>query len=237
MATIPYQLTPRGNIQDADPTTGRVSIAASLDFRATFSDNYSFDFGLLSQSGVFDHPRTIWVDNSQNPNQLFVSVSQTSQNFPVPPYSVVQVPLYAQDGSLVTITSAGIATGLVGVVFYNTRESNFAYSGFAPLSPGFQVEALYPNLTLLTNRNTALGAGVAADVFPAVSQARMCFLWNVGGDLAWMNFGITATGAFPADYPLQPNAFGVTPPLAFRTNKRISVICPNACNIVAFEGS
>lgn len=238
MPAIPVLLTPRGNVQDLDPKTGRVTIAAQCDFTTSFANAFSFDFGFLRQSGVFDHPRTLWVDNSKNPNQLVVSVSQTSQNFPVPPYSVVQVPVYAQDGSVIEVSSLGLATGVVGLIFYNTRESNYAYSGFSPLVPGFQVESLPPNVTTFTNRNVSLLAGVAADVFPAVAATRMLFIANIGADLAFFNVGQTAVGTFPQDYLLQPNAAGVAPPImAFRTNKRLSVFCVNACDIMAFEGT
>lgn len=237
MSAIPLLLPPRGNVQNADPTSGRVTIPITLDFTTSFADSFVADFGQLTAGGVFDYPRTVWVDNSRNPNQLLVTVSQVGQNFPIPPYSVAQVPLYAQPGSTVTFSSLGIATGLVYAVFYNTRELAFSYSGFAPIIPGFQVESLYPSLTNLTIRSAALVGGVAQDIFPAVAATRMVFFQNIGGDEAFFRIGATAVGTFPQDIPIQPQGEVLPIALPFRTNQRISFFCPVACNILAFEGT
>lgn len=233
--TVAVQLSPARGAQG-----DRIVVGADVDFSTPFGSlavatQYDCYFVQQQQTGVFDIPRTLWVDNSVNPNQLFVIVSQTGQNFPIPPYTVAQVPIYAQASSVVSLISLGGATDLITVQFYNTREPPFAYSGFAPVTPGFLVATIPPSAKTLTSKNAALVGGVAQNVFGAVGSSLQRRFRNIGNDLAFYNmYGLAASGNFAnGDLEIQPDPNWTTIP--YQTLGAISFYCVNACNIEAQE--
>lgn len=70
----------------------------------------SFKFGI---------PQTLFVDNSANNFQMTVSVQGTLHSFPVPALSSGYYNIDCIDGDTVTLTSVGISSDVVEVVFYN----------------------------------------------------------------------------------------------------------------------
>lgn len=216
LQTMPGIITPtnsnvRGYKGRISPEQGRVTVYQDLDFSAVAASidvatAYIFDFGNYRANGLMDVPRSVFIDNSVNPNQLFVDVSQTSQNFPVAPFTVGMFPIFAQDMSTVTIYSLGGASDLVTVEFYNTEEAPWSNSAFSPLVPGFNVQTQPPAAKTVTNENTQVNAAAAVNVIPAGAVAsRMIMFRNVGNDVVYWNDIAVANGTFAnGDSELQP---------------------------------
>jgi hypothetical protein len=142
------ELQPRG-ILGLDPSKqdaeGYVEVAYSADFSAPVA--YLFDFSLLQQSNTFSIPETIFIDNSENPNSIRITISQTNQSFPIPAYTAGYFPINAQANSTILMeTTGGVATGnLSSVQFFNYAISPNTWTGFGPLVPGFKTLIIGPD--------------------------------------------------------------------------------------------
>lgn len=115
---------------------GRVSTPSGdvgqsyIAYRDTFTtDEYLFRFPSgASTSLTFGIPSMVFIDNANNDHEMQVVVSVTNQTFPIPANATGLWPIDASDGSTVSVTSAGNASGKVEVIFYNyNRASPFVY--------------------------------------------------------------------------------------------------------------
>jgi hypothetical protein len=204
------------------------------DLATAAANGYVFNFGPFVGNGQFRYPKTMFVDNSTNPNQIFTVIDQTPLAFPIAPFTVQQLPIWAEENAQVILYSLGGATSLTTVVFYNTDEQAFVNSAFSPLVPGFNVQAQPPTAKVITNRNFTLVAATAHDIFPAVATARMIRFRNIGQDQAWYQVGVTATGVFAnGDKQIDPSDLWTQLPYA--TAARISFFSNATPNIEAEE--
>lgn len=208
---VPVVYQTRGFKGALKPPSARVSVSQSLDFSAVSASlavavDYTFNFDVARTNGIFDVPRSVFIDNSGNPNQLYVNVSQTNANFPVAPFTIGVYPIFAQEGSIIDIYSLGGATKAVAVEFFNTYEIPWSSSAFSPLVPGFNVQVQPPAAKTITNHNTTLNANAATNIIPASAVAsRLIMFRNVGNDVAYYNLSAAATGVFAAgDLELMP---------------------------------
>lgn len=67
----------------------------------------------------FGIPQSVFIDNSSNTFQMDVSVQGTAYSFPVPALSSGYYNIDCIDGDTITLSSLGISTDTVEIVFYN----------------------------------------------------------------------------------------------------------------------
>jgi len=220
--------------------SGPALVTCALDF--TGPQTYVLDATLLQAAKTFGIPRSIYVNNSQNPNLCLITIQGTGSIEQVPAFSIGLLPITALANSKIFIQSTGGAPAgsTVEVELYNYERPPYVYGGLGPFQPGSQVEALAQNAASFIPRNTTLGAAVAANVFPTVAATRQVMFKNVGdgaggGDVAYWNVGNTASGVFASGDQLLQVGDGLLMP--FRTLQRISFYSPNGTRIQGVEWS
>lgn len=104
---------PNTTATNLNPTSIRFSqivTATPLSFVFPQGAGTNFKFGI---------PQSVFVDNSKNNFEMDVSVQGTSYSFPVPALSTGYYNIDCIDGDTIQVTSAGISSDLVEIVFYN----------------------------------------------------------------------------------------------------------------------
>lgn len=227
VASLPRKVNPAVNYNNYDPAS--VSYAADFTTEQTFVINLT----LQQQQQVFGVPRTLFIDNGDNPNGVTVSVQGTQFTFDVPAYANGHFPLNAQLNDTISFYSLGGSTSLVNITIFNWVLPATVWYTVDPLTPGFDVQAVTPTATAITNRNTTLAAAVAANVFPSVSNARNTRFTNLTEEMLYYHVNATATGSFAAgDMVLQPGQELIMP---YRTALRISFYSVSGGNVQAEE--
>lgn len=89
----------------------------SADF--SVAANIVFDFNTINQNNIFGVPKSVFVDNGTNPEQVDVSVSITGQTFTVPAYAQGVFSLNATISSDITFETLGGASGRSNITIYN----------------------------------------------------------------------------------------------------------------------
>lgn len=93
-------------------------IPLTVDFTGV-SNEERIDLTIPQSGGLFGTLKTIFIDNSTNPNEVVVNVSGTNQTFVAPPYSDGFYPVAATGSSVITMTSIGGATAFNNVQMYD----------------------------------------------------------------------------------------------------------------------
>jgi hypothetical protein len=106
-----------GRVPVAEKPTERVSAATILDYSAAF--NYIIDFTSLNQQQILGRLHSMFMDNSENPSEVIVSVIETGQVFTVPAFAEGYFTLTAQYNSKISLVSVGGGSVKTSVVFYN----------------------------------------------------------------------------------------------------------------------
>lgn len=126
------------NIKPRGTAGGAQIISTTLNWDA--DTNFIFDFGFLATGTIFKSPKTLFVDNSENPSEITVYVENTGQSFPIPGYQIGYYPLALADGARVVLSSAGGTGADVNVQFYNYVVAPFTWAGpSAPASANIAV--------------------------------------------------------------------------------------------------
>lgn len=102
----------------ADQDSGnRVSVSRDLDFSNPAS--YELDFTTIDQQGIFGIIKAMFLDNTDNPSEIVVSVSGTQQKFTIPAFSEGFFQIIAAQKSRVRLDSDGGATSTITATFHN----------------------------------------------------------------------------------------------------------------------
>lgn len=112
------QLSIVGNLIQATFGTGQDVIPIVTDFTGT-NNVYVIDFTFQQQGLIFSGPRTLYINNISNPNQVFVTIDGTQQTFAAPPYSCGYYPVIARQNSKITLSSVGGAATLTNIQIFN----------------------------------------------------------------------------------------------------------------------
>lgn len=110
-------LTQVGRAQVLNKTPEPVSLNYNADF--TNPANIVFNFATINQQKVFGVPKTVFVDNGNNPNPVIVSVSITNQGFSVPAYAQGRFALDATTNSEISFVTDGGSSDKTKIVLYN----------------------------------------------------------------------------------------------------------------------
>lgn len=214
-----------------DPKEGYVGLPFTIPLAiASAAFDYIFDFTLLQQGGKFSAPRTLFVDNSNNPNSVNVYVQGSGQQFPIPAYSSGYFKLSSTtQASRIEVQSIGVATAAIFVEFYNYDIEPIVWNGFGPIVPGYKTiligndqvnpvgpgnpisVVLAPGGVAYVNRSSAVVGGAAAfNIAPANANGYQCRIRNIGdgaggGDPAYYRLGGAASAAFPASQQIPIN--------------------------------
>jgi hypothetical protein len=130
----------------------RVGVAARLDFRS--SNTFVVDFTVTNQAQVIGTVRTMFMDNTTNPNEVIVSVGGTNQSFTIPANAEGYFPLTATEISRITMTSLGGATSIQSAVFYNYDMPAVVWYKYG-LNPTDGIQRVQGTQPVGTNMNTA----------------------------------------------------------------------------------
>lgn len=210
-----------------------------FDLNFSGEQQYTLSLSLMQMGGTFGVPRSIYVNNKYNPNEILLFTQGTSEILSIPAYTIGMLPLSAMANDTITLYSMGGASQSIHVEIYNYERAPYTYGALAPFQSGSNVQALTPAASSIINRNATLSAGVAANVFPTVSNPRNVRFKNVGdgaggGDVAWYQVNVTATGAFASgDKFLQPGDAEII--LPYQTAQRVSFYSTNGTRIQAEE--
>lgn len=193
----------------------------SLKFSADFATEQTYVINLTTQqqNKLFGIPRMVFIDNGDNPNNVTINCRRTQFTCDIPAYANGFFPIDAIESDSIEFYSEGGAVSPVSITVYNYTLPAAVWYTTDPLTPGFDVQAVTPTATSITNRNTTLGAGVAANVFPSVASPRNTWFVNMTDTVMFYNVGSTATGSTSADKQLQP---GQRIDMPYRTALRIS---------------
>lgn len=103
-------------------------------FNADFSSaaDYEIDFGTINQGKAFGTVESLFVDNGSNASSVEVYVSGTDQYFTVPPFAQGFFNVSANDKSRIRLVSAGPASDIVTVSFYNNRQEPSVWYSYGP---------------------------------------------------------------------------------------------------------
>lgn len=139
------------------PSPNPAMVRYNADFSANADTTYNFPFVVASTQDIFGVPKSIFVDNTNNPNVIDVMVSGTGQFFPIPAGSAGFFDITAQAGSTISLESLGNATGPIAVEFYNyPKEPIVWYKTGIPIGGTVAV-----NLTEVLGQPVGVGHGVA----------------------------------------------------------------------------
>lgn len=94
-----------------------VAVNAVLDFSAAF--NYVIDFTVLNQPLVIGLIKSMFIDNTETPNEVIVSVEGTQQRFTVPAFAEGYFHITATQTTKVILESDGGGATKSNVAFFN----------------------------------------------------------------------------------------------------------------------
>ncbi len=116
--TIPItDLYVAGRLTADQESPNKVSVAKDLDF--TTPASYELDFTTVNQDKVFGIIKSMFLDNTDNPSEIVVSVSSTQQKFTIPAFSEGYFSIIAAQQSRVKLDSDGGATSTITATFHN----------------------------------------------------------------------------------------------------------------------
>lgn len=162
------------NLKPRGLPNGAQLIGATLDW--AIQQNYIFDFGFIGQGSAFNNPKTLFVDNSDNPSEIIVLVENTGQTFPIPGYQIGFYPLAIAESARIILSSNGGTGVRVNVQFYNYVVQPFTWAG--PSAPA--------------SSNIAIGNNAVGNV-PTAAPQYVAGIDNVGGEIRPFLFDV-ATG-------------------------------------------
>lgn len=166
---------------------GPKAVPISLDF-GTLS---SIDFDLIDsvQRGVIDFVQSVWVDNSDNTDELTLLFGQTAQRLVVPALAQGLWPVIAPSGLRCTASTIAVASLKVQLIFLNVP---MPMTQFGPVSVTANVTA---SATPITGPYTDASGNTTADVsttlFAANAAAKRRIVQNppINPESIWINFG------------------------------------------------
>lgn len=233
-------LTPK-IIGDYGVNVGKPSLL-TFDFNFIGEQQYNVNLQLMQMAQTFGLPRSIYVNNKYNPNEVIVYIGGSQEVLSIPAFCIGMLPVSALANDVIAIYSLGgtpAANPNVHVEIYNYERAPYTYSALAPFATGSAIQALLGVASSIIPRNVTLSAGVASNVFPSVSTARNIRFRNVGdgaggGDVAYWQVAVTATGNFAAgDGVIQPGEEALY--LPFTTAQRVSFFSAAGTRIEAME--
>ncbi len=116
--TIPItDLYVAGRLKADQESPNKVSVSKDLDFSAAAS--YELDFTTVNQGEVFGIIKSMFLDNTDNPSEIVVSVSSTQQRFTIPAFSEGYFSIIAAQQSRVRLDSDGGSTSIITATFHN----------------------------------------------------------------------------------------------------------------------
>ncbi len=127
------KLLQEGRVQVQDKPVEPAKRFASLNYAV--ETLYVFHLPSVVSENVFGIPKSLFLDNSSNPNPIEVQVSGTDQFFVAPAGSSGYYNLDAQGSSDIELYSLGGATDLITVTLYNFIVAPIVWYGFGPLDP------------------------------------------------------------------------------------------------------
>lgn len=129
-------LTQTGRIQQNERDVGPSTINLVADYTVA-NRKYQAQFSVVDQQNIFGIPRTVFIDNNDNPQTVKVEVTLTGQYFEAPAFSSGFYTVNAQQGSTVSLESVGGASDISIITFYNTLQPPVVWykSGPGPTSP------------------------------------------------------------------------------------------------------
>ncbi len=209
-------------------TKDQVSLSRAYDF--TSEQLYEISILTQQQQNAFGTPRSIYVDNSGNPNVIEVFCERTQFTTTLPAFGLGFFPIDALETDLISFYSLGGATKDVTITIYNYAIAPGVWYATDPLAPGFDVQAVLPTAANIQNLNEALVQNVAEDVFPASASAGYKWARNMGNDVVWWRVGGTAAASYADSFPMNPGEGfnGSDFLLPFRTAERISFLTADA---------
>ena len=147
------------------------SISLSLDFTGANAD-YLIDLTQQYNAGLFDCVRSLYMDNSTNPNPIIFKISGTQQTQIIAPYSTGQYNVNANAGSKFEFSSVGGATAK-----NNAQLQNYVSPAFVNVvNPAGSGNAV----TIADGADATLGSKAdAAIVNPALPGTAMAFLKGI----------------------------------------------------------
>jgi len=110
-------LASTGRVDIRDPNLGNTFSVLNADFSS--DADITVDFGVQSQGQTFGIVRSLFMDNGTNPEAVDVYVSGTDQFFTIPAYSIGYYTIDANASSRLRLVTAGGATDVCTVIFYN----------------------------------------------------------------------------------------------------------------------
>lgn len=143
-----------GRLSVPDPNLPNAFATYNVDFSVAAS--IEFDFTVINQQQVLGVIKGMFIDNSSNPNEVTVSVSNTDQYFTVPAYAEGVFKIDAQINSRIKLETDGGASDQVTVTFYN-RE-------VAP-SVWYRYGAINKDIALKMQGANASGSNLDTDTF------------------------------------------------------------------------
>lgn len=189
--------------QDATAKENAI-ISATLDFAG--EETYIFDPTVYQQAGTFaGNVQALFLDNSTNPKPALVTVDQSGQQFPVPPYSTGWYQIVSNLNSKITIYSLGgsLNGSKSFAQFTNYPKEPVVYFGFSPLTDGARVKLIGVDDTTnmgITNPIIVGGSdGAVARTLLTDNTGRLIIVGSGSGGVA---YGPDAPGVTPTQNPL-----------------------------------
>lgn len=140
-----------GRLTVPDPNLPPVYVTHNADFSS--AADIELDFTTLNQQQQFGVPRSLFIDNGSNPEEVEISVSQTDQFFTVPPFAQGVFKLDAAINSRIRFVTAGGATDQVTITVYNH---------IVPPSVWYRFGTFNNDKPIMAEGTMATGANVAA---------------------------------------------------------------------------
>lgn len=110
------------------PAEGPKVVTIAFDFSQ--ARTFNVDFQELIQSGKLACVASVFVDNSQNTNEILLTVQGTAQPLKIPPNSQGTFPIYALKIARFTIYSAS-TTALATMLFSNSTQPLAVWGGLS----------------------------------------------------------------------------------------------------------
>lgn len=122
-----------GRLKAPDPLLERVFFSFNADF--SVAANIIFDMNAINQKDIFGGPiRSMFMDNSSNPNETTVYVQGTDQFFTVPAYAQGVFPVDANMNSIMEFETLGGADDTVTITVYNYERSPSVWYRYGAIS-------------------------------------------------------------------------------------------------------
>lgn len=151
-------MTQTGRINVGDPKAPRIKLTYTADFTA--DADITFDF--QAQKDTFKNAQSMFVDNSTNPSEIVVTVSNTQTKFRVPPYAQGVWNIDTTQLSTVALYTIGGATEKSTITFYNYVVPPSVWYRFGTFNVNL---ALKSQGAMLENSNIAAQSGNNAPVY------------------------------------------------------------------------